>query len=594
MKRYYYCLLTALFGSTALANVHASPLEPPNGGTADFDWSSVAPSHQLEYHACYEGYQCARLLLPLDWLDDLNEEIVAIAVIKLPAVVDDEDPSFGGTIVAQPGGPGQSGTQFCRGRGNMLRELIDIPGKKHYEIISFDPRGIGQSTPRIGCFSGISGSMRALEFMVNGAIELSPAALAFRLAAAKVDALQCETAHGNFLSYVGTPNVARDMLALVDKTEELRKQNAMRLKQVDDQEAQARFELRSTTQPGKEDEELPRLQYLGISYGTLLGNYFASMFPGRVGRMVLDGVCDADDYANEQASLTDGADADEIVSMFFQGCFIAGPSGCALHHPGDLSGADISRRFWIWADSLDMKPLVMPTDDGARVYMRAGEIRAVFYMALYDATYQSKALAVIFSNAMQGQTASLSQIYASLSGIKPPLDICSNSSTDPLVLLDSESAVTCLDGDDVTDRDESYWCDYLERQLSTSSLAGGFITTVRLPCSGWRWRPNWEFKGPFKTPDPSKSSQFPKSSRPAAPLLFMSNRYDPITPLRNARTMARSHPGAGVLVQESTGHCVIRGPMGPCVKKVVSEYFDTGTVPSEEVACEAMHGPWDV
>jgi pimeloyl-ACP methyl ester carboxylesterase len=46
----------------------------------------------------------------------------------------------------------------------------------------------------------------------------------------------------------------------------------------------------------RDEDELPKLQYLGFSYGTFLGNTFASMFPGRVGRMVLDGVVDPYNY----------------------------------------------------------------------------------------------------------------------------------------------------------------------------------------------------------------------------------------------------------------------------------------------------------
>jgi pimeloyl-ACP methyl ester carboxylesterase len=284
---------------------------------------------------------------------------------------------------------------------------------------------------------------------------------------------------------------------------------------------------------------------------------------------------------------------DEIADRFFQGCFTAGPAGCALHRKEDVSGADISHRFWAWANGLDMRPVVIIADDGARVYIRSGDIRTIFYTALYDAAYESRPLAAFFDEAMQGHTSSLFQRYTSLSGLKPHSEVCSNYSSDPLVVVDTQTAVVCADGDDATAQDESYWSEYLRRQLSVSSLAGAFLTTVRLPCSRWRPRPNWVFKGPFGTPEPSKPSQSPEPDRPAAPLLFMSNRYDPITPVRHARAMAESHPGAGVIVQESTGHCVIRGPMGPCVKKAVSRYFDTGAVPSDEVSCEATRNPWD-
>jgi pimeloyl-ACP methyl ester carboxylesterase len=72
------------------------------------------------------------------------------------------------------------------------------------------------------------------------------------------------------------------MVAMVDSIDELEKKEARRGQ---------RMELR------KGDQDVPRLQYYGFSYGTLLGNYFASLFPERIGRLVLDGVCNADDYA---------------------------------------------------------------------------------------------------------------------------------------------------------------------------------------------------------------------------------------------------------------------------------------------------------
>jgi pimeloyl-ACP methyl ester carboxylesterase len=46
----------------------------------------------------------------------------------------------------------------------------------------------------------------------------------------------------------------------------------------------------------KKTDDTPRIQYWGFSYGTVLGEYFAAMFPGRVGRMILEGVEDVHDY----------------------------------------------------------------------------------------------------------------------------------------------------------------------------------------------------------------------------------------------------------------------------------------------------------
>lgn len=96
---------------------------------------------------------------------------------------------------------------------------------------------------------------------------------------------RCEDVHGDYLRYFGTPNVARDIVGMLDKIYELRRGKG-----------EERLELRSL-------REVPRLNYIGISYGTVIGNTFASMFPGRVGRMILDGVCNADDFMNGLVSM---------------------------------------------------------------------------------------------------------------------------------------------------------------------------------------------------------------------------------------------------------------------------------------------------
>lgn len=233
----------------------------------------------------------------MDWLDDTNQSNVTIAITKLPAAVSDDDATFGGTIFSQPGGPGGSGTLYGRSVARRHQRLFDKPGKKHYEILSFDPRGMGHSAPRIDCFPGLLGYMRDLERFATGTTGPTPETLAMAVAAAKADGARCDEVHGEFLSYVGTPYAARDMLAIVDKIEEHR--IAQRSRRYGEE---SRLELRSEKKE-KEKRDLPRLQYVGVSYGTTIGQFFASMFPGRVGRMVLDGVVDVDDLTKVPVSI---------------------------------------------------------------------------------------------------------------------------------------------------------------------------------------------------------------------------------------------------------------------------------------------------
>ncbi len=58
-----------------------------SAAASDFNWDAITPSHDLEYHECYENFQCARLLLPLDWLDAASNETIALALIQSPAAV---------------------------------------------------------------------------------------------------------------------------------------------------------------------------------------------------------------------------------------------------------------------------------------------------------------------------------------------------------------------------------------------------------------------------------------------------------------------------------------------------------------------------
>ena len=294
--------------------------------------------------------------------------------------------------------------------------------------------------------------------------------------------------------------------------------------------------------------------------------------------------------------LTYTNDADKIVEMFFQGCFAAGQSVCALCRETDSSGIDISNRFWAWASSLDENPIIVVTKDGIRPVIRLGDIRDLFLWAMYSAVYLSQALAADFDGAMRGDATALLNRVEDFHRAGVPRNVhqgCSNTSSDPIIPQDAQTAVICIDGEDVTGLSNSDWRDYVQKQISISTVAGAFWATLRISCAGWTARPNWLFKGPFTSPTPSKSAKSPEPDRPAAPLLFISNRWDPATSLRNARSMAKGHPGAGVMVLESMGHCVTLNAVGPCAKDILSEYFDTGAVPSEEATCEATRGPWD-
>lgn len=201
----------------------------------DFDWSAITPTPDLKYHSCYEGFRCARLAVPRDWLDDdsnsssnnKNNKTVALAVISLPATVAPDDPSFGGTIITNPGGPGGSGVGFLTGPwGRLLQRMTD--GRKHYEILSFDPRGVGSTWPEVDCFGAGHAFARdayQLELRATGGMDASESSLRRSLALFDGYDRLCEARDGDegILGYLSTASVARDIIEIADRVEEQRR-----------------------------------------------------------------------------------------------------------------------------------------------------------------------------------------------------------------------------------------------------------------------------------------------------------------------------------------------------------------------------------
>jgi pimeloyl-ACP methyl ester carboxylesterase len=305
-----YYLLATLFATKASATLQ------------EHRWKDVTPSRDLVYTDCYNSkLKCARLILPLNWLDSTNNHTVIVSIVKLPAIVAEDDATFGGAIITNPGGPGEAGTEFIVDYGHRLRSVADKPGKRHYEIISFDPRGIGHSEPAANCFpdSMLDRVVSTFETRANGASYRGLDAVPYGLAMQEMYGRRCKEADsrldGGIFEYMSTASVARDVIELVDKIAEARAKNLVN----DDP---SRIELRR-----RMAGDVNRVQYWGFSYGTVLGNVLASMFPERVGRIVLDGVVDAEDYVAGPVRVTLASCtlfctiwADSRLGIFTQSC----------------------------------------------------------------------------------------------------------------------------------------------------------------------------------------------------------------------------------------------------------------------------------
>lgn len=485
----------------------------------EFDWAARKPSHTLEYHPCYDGFQCARLLVPRDWLDASNNKTVALAVIALPATVSPDDPSFGGTIITNPGGPGGSGVNFLRGRsGKLLQQMTE--GKKHYEILSFDPRGIENTTPNVDCFGKshlLSRDSLLLEWRGIGGLDASESGL--RRALALFDGLGglCEATDldDDILSYVSTASVARDIVEIADRVEEHR-------------QAQLSLPRRDASQrpldSGPHRRGKPsRVLYWGFSYGTVLGNTLASMFPGRMGRVILDGVVDIHDYMGA-TWLRNLLDTEKIIDYFYDTCVDAADS-CPLWMKGDKSGHDIKSRVDQLISDRDKSPVALvPSDGTSNIRVITGfDVRSAFIVPVYKPLPTAfSQLALTLAEALKGNY-SLIQNDLGLPQLEDACGIKNRTASSP---GDAQTAILCGDAQYQSSKastgreskhDVSYWRRYIAELKDESSTLGPYWSRIATSCSGWRVTPKWVFTGPWTTPPADPSLE---ENAPAAPILL--------------------------------------------------------------------------
>ncbi|KAI8245338.1 hypothetical protein K4K55_002338 [Colletotrichum sp. SAR 10_96] len=426
--------LAGLLGAASAASKHK---------LHDFDWDTITPTHKLSYHPCYSEYNCTRLIVPLDWLDASNPYNVTLAIIKRPAKVPDSDPAFGGTIFTNPGGPGGSGVELMLSEGYAHQETADSDRRK-YEILSWDPRGVQFTTPRPDCYGedSLARGTDMIQRLAVGPMSAGPDALRRQWARVQGYGKLCSQSavNGSIIPFATTASTVRDMVHILDKIQELREGEAAAARGGGDGDAQKPLQAREEKGP-------LRLQYFGFSYGSLLGNTFASMYPGRVGRVIVDGIVDADDYV-EGGWRTNLQDTEELLGQFYKTCFTA-ESKCALYRDSDTKWEDIRSRVSDLVKRLDEEPISVL--DGKLTHILTGyDVVDAFKRPLYDPYRKFVPLAEKLSAAVDGNyTLLLNDAVESI----PELDqACAapNGTALPSTFGDGGQSILCGDAEDHT------------------------------------------------------------------------------------------------------------------------------------------------
>ncbi|KAI5859503.1 alpha/beta-hydrolase [Durotheca rogersii] len=573
------------------------------------EWSSITPSEKLVWHPCFgvygDDFQCARLTVPMDYHRPLNQSAdhpkVHLALVMKPARNRTSNPSSysDSPLLINPGGPGGSGAIFALIAGSIIHTAIGT----ERDIIGFDPRGVGATTPQADCFAsppdflGLDGRNVALMNRMNwiasgheiGLINSSSVALAKHDVRARALAKLCQRvdeAEGDssIFRYLNTPNVARDMLSIVHAWDEWRAVPATKSVEPTHSSEGADREAQPIDKLAPGDSTQGKLVYWGLSYGTVLGATFASMFPDKVGRLILDGVVDADHYVNPVAA-DNILDADAIWENFFVYCAKAGPR-CPFSQFGETA-EDLRNRYDVLMSQLEKEPaIVIPPNGNVPLLVTAGDLKLLIFSALYSPIAVFPLISFLLRAAAVGQ-------LDSFASAPSPGTFCKNM-TLPVWPDDAQKAIGCSDKRYKLDKDVPELQKDFEKMAEYSEFADIWMNVgFNLACNGWgieakdppmRWDDH-----PAHRADPIDTS---------FPVLFLSNQLDPVTPLHAALKMTRKFTNASIVEQTAEGHCTV-SCVSPCTIGHLRAYLDHGVVPPPPIfddsgSGDADSGEWPV
>ncbi|OLO44611.1 alpha/beta hydrolase [Actinomyces oris] len=497
---------------TAAATASAQATATPSSESAT-DATGTADSSEETDTATFS---CAVITVPLDYANPKGETI-SIAVKKRAATGGHSQ----GALFINPGGPGDSGVSFAERAGNAFSpDLLSA-----YDIIGFDPRGVGSSTA-ITCSSDDDSSSSPAEPSVSG----TPSA---------GSTLSAGTASGGE-SYEEWAESTRQSFQELSKQCGSNTEPAALLDHVDTVSAARDLDILRAL-AGQE-----KLNYLGFSYGTYLASVYAETFPGNTGRIVLDGAIDPSLSLAEQG-LGQAKGFEQALRTYVDYC--QSSSGCPLSGGTDAGVQQIRDLI----TSANSTPLA--TGDPKRTVTGADIVTALSEY-LYTTEQNWPPLTKALDQAINHRDGS---------AFAASEEQDSSSKDDGGGAF---QAVTCLDYP--VEGDTTTWAAQYEQAKREAPIFADSAVGMDLVCSVW---------GHNGTRKPAQIH-----ARGAAPILVVGTTGDPATPYAWSKSLAEQLDSGQLLTWEGNGHTAYGGDAS-CVNDAVDAYLISGTMPKKGLTC---------
>ncbi|MEU9177703.1 alpha/beta hydrolase [Streptomyces sp. NPDC048550] len=501
-----------LSGCTSAGSAGPSAAASSAGGAARSAAPTAVPAalrsyyeQKLSWRECgVPGFQCATMKAPLDYAHPESGQDVDIAVARRQATGPGKRL---GSLVVNPGGPGGSGIGYLQSYAGVG---YPAPVRAQYDMVSFDPRGVDRSSP-VKCLTGPEmDKFTQVDQTPDDAAERAELVAAFKEFAAG-----CQTRSQRVLPHVSTVEAARDMDVL---------------------------------RAALGDE---KLMYVGASYGTLLGATYADLFPGRVGRLVLDGAIDpslpALDLNRDQTGGFETA-----LHSFTKDC--AKQPDCPLGKGGPEAMAGQLQEFF---RKVDAQPV--PSGDPDRPLGESLATTGVI-AALYDESAWPQ-LREALTAAMNGDGSALLALADSYYEREPDGKYAN--------LMFANAAVNCLDQPPAFTGPEAVDTAVPSFQKA-SPVFGAGLAWASLNCTYW----------PVKATGTARAL----SAKGAPPIVVVGTVRDPATPYKWAQALAQQLDSGVLLTYDGDGHTAY-GRGSSCIDTAINTYLLTGTPPKDGKKC---------
>jgi pimeloyl-ACP methyl ester carboxylesterase len=459
---------------------------------------------RVNWSSCGKKIMCGHVLVPTDWSAPAKGSLSLAVAYR---IADDAKPL--GSVIFNPGGPGASGYDWILHSAEYLG-TANLRG--HYNMVGFDPRGVGSSEPKVKCFDPAETDV--LLYGDNGFPLGSPQDLKATRAMLSKFASACVKNTGPAIAHLDTVSAAKDMDV-----------------------------IRAALGDSK-------INYLGYSYGSLLGETYAALFPKGIRRMVIDGVIDPT-VSDEQQSVTQLKGFDQALRNYLADCLSS--SDC----PFKGSVTQALAKIKTFLRGLETKPL--PTKDGRELTIAAANTGLI--MPLYSQDYWPQ-LSQAFTEAFDGDGSTFIALADSYNDREANGKYSSN-------LMEANIAISCLDSKQPSD--SASMARQNSRMLAASPTLGRYWQFGALTCAVW----------PFPTVGHPKDY----SAKGSVPILVVGTTGDPATPYSQAVSVANKVLANGHLVTyNGEGHTAY-GRSNECVSNAVDNYFIKGIVPASDPQC---------